>query len=57
MRSIRDSIENSRFEQDKEAFMKHYSHDIETDGMKDHVDEVDNESLGTPLKKKRNLVL
>lgn len=56
MGAIRKSIEQNRFEQDTEAFMKHYSHEIECDGKKNHEEEVDVESLGTPLKKKRTLL-
>ncbi|OBZ84030.1 Queuine tRNA-ribosyltransferase subunit qtrtd1 [Choanephora cucurbitarum] len=57
MKSIQKSIENDRFEQDKEAFMKHYNHLKEGDGMKDHEDELDTECLGVHLKKKRTLLL
>ncbi|KAI8978395.1 tRNA-guanine(15) transglycosylase-like protein [Pilobolus umbonatus] len=57
MASIRKSIEHNTFEKDVEMFMKYYSHGSETDGKKNHVDEVDNESLGVPLKKKRTLLL
>ncbi|KAI7906994.1 tRNA-guanine(15) transglycosylase-like protein [Cokeromyces recurvatus] len=56
MTSIRKSIENNRFEQDKETFMKHYSHVKEGDDMKNHEDEEDTESLGVHLKKKRTLL-
>ncbi|KAG0750128.1 hypothetical protein G6F57_003508 [Rhizopus arrhizus] len=56
MAAIRTSIENNQFEQDKDRFMKYFSHAIEVDGMKNHVDEVDNESLGVPLKKKRTIL-
>ena len=57
MQSIRTSIEKGQFEQDMETFMKHYSHLKEGDGMKNHEDEVDTESLGVHLKKKRTLKL
>ncbi|KAI8075416.1 tRNA-guanine(15) transglycosylase-like protein [Gilbertella persicaria] len=57
MKSIRKSIEDNRFEQDKEVFMKHYSHIKEGDGMKNHEDELDTECLGVHLKKKRTLLL
>ncbi|EPB87465.1 hypothetical protein HMPREF1544_05775 [Mucor circinelloides 1006PhL] len=57
MASIRKSIENQRFEQDMEAFMKYYSHKKEANGMEDHEDEVDDQSLGVHLKKKRTLLL
>ncbi|KAI9263752.1 tRNA-guanine(15) transglycosylase-like protein [Sporodiniella umbellata] len=56
MRDIRDSIDDNTFEQKKDIFMKHYSHAVELDGKKSHVDEVDNESLGVPLKKKRTIL-
>ncbi|KAI9486567.1 MAG: tRNA-guanine(15) transglycosylase-like protein [Benjaminiella poitrasii] len=56
MASIRKSIENSRFDQDKDIFMKFYSHIKEGDGMKNHEDEEDTESLGVHLKKKRTLL-
>lgn len=57
MQSIRSSIEGGRFEQDKQVFMKYYSHLKEGDGMKNHEDEVDTECLGVHLKKKRTLKL
>ncbi|KAG0166738.1 Queuine tRNA-ribosyltransferase subunit qtrtd1 [Apophysomyces sp. BC1034] len=57
MGAIRKSIEKNSFQQDTEAFMKHYSHEQEGDGMKSHEEEVDVESLGAPLKKKRTLLL
>ncbi|CAO3702490.1 unnamed protein product [Rhizopus stolonifer] len=56
MKDIQKSIEDGTFEQKREAFMKHYSHAAEPDGKKTHVDEVDNESLGVPLKKKRTIL-
>lgn len=57
MAAIRKSIENNRFDQDRDTFMKYYSHFKEGDGMKNHEDEVDTESLGVHLKKKRTLLL
>lgn len=57
MAAIRKSIENNRFSQDRDAFMKYYSHFKEGDGMKNHEDEIDTESLGVHLKKKRTLLL
>ncbi|KAF7732759.1 hypothetical protein EC973_000031 [Apophysomyces ossiformis] len=57
MSAIRKSIEQDRFQQDTDAFMKHYSHEQEGDGMKGHEEEVDVESLGAPVKKKRTLLL
>lgn len=57
MQSIRTSIENNRFEKDREVFMKYYSHVKEGDGMKNHEDEIDTECLGVHLKKKRTLKL
>ncbi|OAD08907.1 hypothetical protein MUCCIDRAFT_76222 [Mucor lusitanicus CBS 277.49] len=57
MASIRKSIEDQRFEQDMDAFMKYYSHKKEVNGMEDHEDEVDDQSLGVHLKKKRTLLL
>ncbi|KAI9301765.1 tRNA-guanine(15) transglycosylase-like protein [Cunninghamella echinulata] len=56
MGSIRKSIENNRFEQDMALFMDQYKHDKEPDGEKDHVDELDAESLGVAVKKKRTLL-
>jgi queuine tRNA-ribosyltransferase subunit QTRTD1 len=57
MKSIRSSIEQGSFEKDMGIFMKYYSHLKEGDGMKNHEDEVDTESLGVHLKKKRTLKL
>lgn len=57
MASIRKSIEDQRFEQDMDAFMKYYSHKKEVNGMEDHEDEVNDQSLGVHLKKKRTLLL
>lgn len=53
MNSIRKSIEENRFEKDKEVFMKYYSHAKE--GEKSHEDEID-DSLGVHLKRKRTLL-
>ncbi|KAI8880560.1 tRNA-guanine transglycosylase [Backusella circina FSU 941] len=53
MTSIRNSIKEGRFEQDKYMFLQHYSHDSENDGKVKHMDELDTESLGIPVKKKR----
>lgn len=57
MASIRKSIEQGQFDKDVDVFMNYYSHGSEIDGKKNHKDEVDNESLGVPLKKKRTLLL
>lgn len=57
MQSIRTSIEKGSFQEDMDVFMKHYSHSKEGDGMKNHEEEVDTESLGVHLKKKRTLKL
>lgn len=57
MKSIRQSIEKGQFEQDVKTFMKHYSHVKEGDGMRNHKDEIDTESLGVHLKKQRTLKL
>lgn len=57
MQSIRTSIEKGQFEQDMKVFMSHYSHLKEGDGMKNHQDEIDTDSLGVHLKKKRTLKL
>ncbi|KAI9014386.1 tRNA-guanine(15) transglycosylase-like protein [Phycomyces nitens] len=57
MASIRKSIDENRFESDLAKFMEYYNHVEEGDGMRDHQDEIDVESLGTPLKKKRTLLL
>lgn len=56
MKDIQKSIEDGTFEQKRQAFMNRYSHAAEPDGKKTHVDEVDNESLGVPLKKKRTIL-
>ncbi|CDS14037.1 hypothetical protein LRAMOSA06208 [Lichtheimia ramosa] len=53
MASIRKSIEENRFEQDMEAFMKRYSHEVETNGKLEHQDEIDADSLGNHVSKKR----
>ena len=52
---IRKSIENKTFEKDSEAFMTKYNHEKEASGMDGHEDEIDFESLGTPIKKNRIL--
>ncbi|KAI8078442.1 tRNA-guanine(15) transglycosylase-like protein [Thamnidium elegans] len=57
MQSIRTSIDQGSFEQDMKTFMHHYSHLKESDGMQNHEDEVDTDSLGVHLKKKRTLKL
>lgn len=57
MKSIRSSIEGGQFQKDMQVFMKYYSHLKEGDGMKNHEDEIDTESLGVHLKKKRTLRL
>ncbi|KAI8969046.1 tRNA-guanine(15) transglycosylase-like protein [Mycotypha africana] len=56
MASIRKSIDNNKFDEDKESFMNYYSHSIEIDGRRGHEDEVDTESLGVHLKKKRAML-
>lgn len=55
--SIRHSIEHGTFEQSTARFMDAYSHGIEGDGAQGHEDEVDANSLGIPVKKKRTLLL
>ncbi|CEP07459.1 hypothetical protein [Parasitella parasitica] len=57
MACIRKSIENNQFKEDMQAFMKHYSHKKEVNGRDDHEDEMDDQSLGVHLKKKRTLLL
>ncbi|KAI8364698.1 tRNA-guanine(15) transglycosylase-like protein [Radiomyces spectabilis] len=57
MASIRRSIEGNRFDQDVEAFLKHYEQDKDAKKDEEHSDEIDAESLGVPLKKKRTLLL
>ncbi|KAI8638794.1 tRNA-guanine(15) transglycosylase-like protein [Parasitella parasitica] len=57
MAAVRKSIENQQFEQDMESFMNFYSHKKEVNGRDDHEDEVDDQSLGVHLKKKRTLLL
>ncbi|CAO3650241.1 unnamed protein product [Cunninghamella blakesleeana] len=56
MGSIRKSIENNSFEKDMELFMNQYKHEKEPDGEKDHEVEIDAESLGVAVKKKRTLL-
>ncbi|KAG2227584.1 hypothetical protein INT45_002269 [Circinella minor] len=55
MGTIRKSIENKSFEKDSEAFMTKYNHEKEASGMDGHEDEIDFESLGSPIKKNRIL--
>ena len=55
MGTIRTSIENKTFEKDSEAFMTKYNHEKEASGMDGHEDEIDFESLGSPIKKNRIL--
>jgi queuine tRNA-ribosyltransferase subunit QTRTD1 len=57
MESIRNSIEKGSFSQDMDTFMEQYNHEKELDGEQGHVDEVDADSLGVAVKKKRTLVL
>ncbi|KAI8331490.1 tRNA-guanine(15) transglycosylase-like protein [Chlamydoabsidia padenii] len=57
MGSIRQSIEKGSFNQDMDAFMEKYNHDKELDGAQGHVDELDTDSLGVAVKKKRTLLL
>lgn len=57
MESIRQSIEKGSFNQDRDTFMEQYSHEKEIDGEQGHIDEVDADSLGVAIKKKRTLVL
>lgn len=53
MASIRKSIDEDRFEQDMQAFMKKYRHETETNGKLEHEDEIDADSLGNHVSKKR----
>ncbi|KAI8582260.1 hypothetical protein K450DRAFT_228105 [Umbelopsis ramanniana AG] len=55
--SIRQSIDGKTFEASKNRFMENYSHEVEGDGAQGHEDEVDANSLGVPIKKKRTLLL
>ncbi|KAI8142247.1 tRNA-guanine(15) transglycosylase-like protein [Fennellomyces sp. T-0311] len=55
MAAIRKSIDSKSFTADSEAFMKKYNHDKERSGEEGHEDEVDFESLGSPVKKNRFL--
>ncbi|KAI8099081.1 tRNA-guanine(15) transglycosylase-like protein [Halteromyces radiatus] len=57
MESIRKSIDGNRFQQDMQSFMEKYNHAKEVDGEQGHVDELDAESLGVAIKKKRTLLL
>ncbi|KAL1929953.1 hypothetical protein VTP01DRAFT_1107 [Rhizomucor pusillus] len=57
MESARKSIESNNFQQDRDAFMERYKHEREVNGSVGHEDEIDFESLGTPVKKKRTIVL
>ncbi|ORZ12240.1 tRNA-guanine(15) transglycosylase-like protein [Absidia repens] len=57
MRYIRQSIANGTFKQDMDTFIDQYTHDNEVDGEQGHVDELDADSLGVAVKKKRTLVL
>jgi hypothetical protein len=55
MASIRKSIKEGKFGHDKHRFMKHYSHDSESDGKIKHMDELDTDSLNISVKKKRTV--
>ncbi|KAI9262216.1 tRNA-guanine(15) transglycosylase-like protein [Phascolomyces articulosus] len=55
MSAIRKSMENKTFATDTDAFMIKYNHDKEGSGMEGHEDEIDFESLGSPIKKNRIL--
>lgn len=57
MESARKSIESNNFQQDRDAFLERYKHEREVNGSVGHEDEIDFESLGTPVKKKRTIVL
>lgn len=57
MVAVRNSIDQKRFSQDRDAFMKYYRHDKEPSGEIGHEDEVDADCLGSPTKKKRTLLL
>ncbi|KAI9491177.1 tRNA-guanine(15) transglycosylase-like protein [Zychaea mexicana] len=55
MGAVRNSIDNKTFDADKEAFMAKHNHGKEGSGSEGHQDEIDFESLGSPVKKNRVL--